>query len=201
MENFYSITITPNTEELLLRRVKDDYRVRYAHHVLFSEKGIREDIASTPVNGENVTLRTAVPEDLFVYLKIPDTEGIKSYIETNVSNIARLKSGKELQNLKRVWLLCYDIPEEDAENDKILPTTTIYIDPDASDINKIVKGRKVILGAFLILEYRNQAQTRIEWTFVSPEDFTNSDERNEVLKEEEVKNLERVFALRFDKKK
>jgi hypothetical protein len=200
-----SIIVTANTEELLLRRANDDHRIHYAHHVLYAEKGIRDDIAANSQDGD-LSLRVARPGDVFSYVMLADTYSIKAHVEYNLSNIAKLRNNKELQNLKRVWLLSNEISEEDISKKETFPDTVIYLNPDATDINKMIKEENIIYGVFLVLEYEsvgkdnNEIYSKIEWTLIAPGDLHNVDEYQEVYKEKEAEFLERLFYLRFNER-
>jgi hypothetical protein len=195
-----NIIISRYTQEIFQRNREKDYRIRLAHFILY-EDGIREDIKKSLQEGEE-ELRVALPGDVFVYNRITDYSTIKISVEHNLNNIARLKSQKNIYaSIKRVWVMCYDIAEEDAEDADKLPSIVIYKDPDAADINKIVKEKRLILGLFTIIEYNpinqdNKADTgRIEWVFLSPGDPNNMGEHEEYLKNKEKETLQDMFHI------
>jgi hypothetical protein len=194
------IVITNHTKELLERRVETDYRVHFARYILF-EDGIRNDIANSKFNYE---LRKAMPGDVFKYNLIADYTMIKYIIEQNISNIAKLKAGKQLNNLKGVWLLCYDIDAEESEKEDGHPAVKVYHDPNAGDINNIIKDDRIVLGVFIAIEYSgNNAQDtkgQIEWVMISPGDPNNIEEYNDTLKEMEAETIGDMFYLDFSKK-
>jgi hypothetical protein len=194
-----TIPITQNTEKLFLRRAENDFRLDYAHYILFSEHGIRDDISASEFEGEKVSLRQAIPGDLFTYFMIPDDNAIRSYLEGSLSNIAKLRAGKELPFLKRIWMFSYEIDKEKVDDNESLPVTVAYINPNASDINKLLKENVVVIAAFLALEFEMEGapNTRIEWTFLSSMDPSNIAEYERVYEEKEIESYERLFLLKF----
>jgi hypothetical protein len=206
-ESVTHVIITSNTKEILQRRATSDYRVSYAHHVLFGEHGIRDDIAKNSRNGLYY-LRNAHPGDTFVYTLIADYNDIKSHIEMNLRNISKLRAQKELSNLRRVWILCYNLPSDKANDTNASPITTIFVDPDASDVNNIIKENTIILGVFIVVEYDSPetlqnpklGSASAEWVFISPGDPNNITEYNNFLKEKEADSIGKMFYLDFFKK-
>lgn len=197
------VFISRNTEELLLSRIKDDHRVELSYNVLFGDK-IRDDIKKSDIKTKKTfVLRKAVPGDTLTYILIPDPETIKLNIEQNLANIAVLKSQKQLNDLKQVWVITYDIAKEDFEKEDGFPNFTIYVDPNAADVNKIIKENRLIYGVFIIIEYNspetinNPESFRTEWVLMSPADERRLDEYNQFLKDREAKALENLFYIKF----
>jgi hypothetical protein len=202
-----SIIISNNTQELLTRR-QDDFRVRFANYILFDDE-IRDDIKK---GNNGYLLRKARPGDIFMYNLIGDYTTIKYNIEQNLSNLAKLKANKQLNNLKRIWLFCFDIDEKNTEEH---PSIMIYSNPDAQDINKIFKDDRTILGVFIVVEYADEKSFNeiknfhdititnadskiIEWVMLSPGDSNNIAEYNNFLKEKESSELGNIFYLNFN---
>jgi hypothetical protein len=146
-----------------------------------------------------------MPGDILSYELIGDYTLIKPIVEQNLSNIAKLKSQKQLQNLRRVWLVTYDIAEKDINTGK--PSIVVYNDPDAADINNMIKDKRLILGVFVIVEYDDEntrkdpslGAARTEWAFLSPGD-NNLEEYSDYLREREEVSLGDLFFLHFDAK-
>jgi hypothetical protein len=200
--------ISKNTEELILSRAKDDYRVHFTHYILFG-KEIRKDIDSS-IKGSSISpLREAKSGDTFTYSLIPDYEMIKLNLEQNLTNIATLKAKRQLDDLRRVWIFCYDITEEEANKVDGDPTIMIYMDPDAADVSSIIKKDRIILGVFIVIEYDtpetaknpNLGSAKINWCLISSADNQNIDEYNQYLRDKEAESLSELFYLKFDSKK
>jgi hypothetical protein len=198
------IVISSNTESLLLSRAEDDYRVHFAHYILFGD-GIREDISNSG-NGNKIRLRKAKPGDSFTYSLIQDYDMIKLNLEQNLSNLATLKAKRQLDDLKRIWVFSYDITEEEANKVDGKPTVMIYSDPNASDVNSIIKDDRIILGLFIVVEYDNQEtaknqdsdSAKAEWVLISPPDNEKIDEYNKYLRDMEAEALGKLFYIKFD---
>jgi hypothetical protein len=188
--------ITNNTEELLKRRT-NDFRIDFAHYILFGDK-IREDIEK---NNKTHALRKAQPRDMLVYNIMPDSDDIKNNIAQNIANITKLRNSKQLNNLKQMWLFCYDIDKNEAKKTDGVPDIVTFINPDAADVTHIFKQGRIILGTILAIEYENEKgeTTIIEWAMLSPGDDNNLDEYNECLKEIEIEKLKEIFLLDFHK--
>jgi hypothetical protein len=180
-----------------LKRRSGDFRIDFAHYILFGDK-VREDIEK---NYKNNKLRKAQPRDVLVYCLIPDPVDIKNNVSQNIANIAKLKASKQLNNLKQVWLFCYDIDKNEAKKIDGKPDIVIYINPDAADITHIFKEERVILGTLLAIEYGDEKgeTTVIEWAMLSPGDDDYLDEYNNCLKEIEIEKLKELFFLDFNK--
>jgi hypothetical protein len=200
------MVITMNTKDLLLRRIDDDYRIHFAHHVLF-EDGLRKTINNATVNMEQgFFLRKAQPGDIFSYEFVGDYKIIKTSVEQNLSNIAKLSSQKQLPNLRRVWVVAYDIAEKDLNTG--LGDIVVYADPGAADITKIIKDKRVVLGVFVIVEYDDEytrrkpslGAARTEWAYLSPGDNDNITEYADYLREREEEALRNLFFIHFDEK-
>jgi hypothetical protein len=211
MQNKYEpspqLLITNNTEKLLLLRAKDDHRVHFAHYILYGD-GIREDINNSNNKPPGFTLRKAQPGDMFTYSLIADYKMIKLNLEQNLTNLATLKARNQLPDLRRIWAFCYDITEEEANKADGTPSVVIYADPNAADVNNIIKDDRILLGVFIVIEFDSPetlknpelGSARAEWALISPADSNNIKEYNEYLKEKEAETLGRLFYLKFDSK-
>jgi hypothetical protein len=194
--------ITSNTQELLLRR-PDDYRVRFADHVLFSDS-LRNTIQKSQ---GGYSLRKARTGDVLSYEFVEDYELMRALIEQNISNIAKLKAQRQLDLLRRVWIIAYDISEEEADKENGKTNIVVYADPVAADINTIIKEKRIILGLFFIVEFDSietkknpkLESDRIEWMFMSPGDLNNLEEYNEYLRKKEAESLSGLFYIDFNK--
>lgn len=195
-----NIIISENTQSLFQRRKMDDYRINFAHYVLF-EDGLRNDIKEWDPDGD--ILRKAAVGDTFSYTVVPDNTTIKMSLEHNLANIARLRNQKNVgDNIGKVWVFCYDM--EDYKKDDDIPdspaSVVIYKNPDAVDINKIIKEKRLVLGLFIVIEYKYQDADRLEWAFISPGDPNNVEEYSEYLLNREAEELEKMFYMSFRKK-
>jgi hypothetical protein len=183
--------ISSYTEEILKRRANSDYRIHFINYLLFENK-VREDIAKA---NQAYALRETLPGDMFSYTLVPEDD-MKITVARNISDIAKMKANKQLQNLKQVWLFCLESDKESASSN-----ITIYSNPDSKDINEYFKEDSTMLAMALALEYadENGKTQTVNWHIISPGDMLRMNEYIEYLKKRESDTLSDMFFIDFHK--
>jgi hypothetical protein len=190
------IIISDNTEKILSKNTSKDFRINFSWYILFGDE-LRDDIINQFfVKDKKIHLRKAQPGDVFTYSLVPDPKQIKFALEQNLSNIAKLKTQRQLDALKHVWVCSLDIDEKEQDNPHAKPSVMVYCDPNSADVTKIVKEHRIVLAAAFIIEYNQNA----EWVVLSPGDNRNIEEYNRYLQEMEEKQLRDMFFIDFSNK-
>ena len=201
-------TVTTFTKSILESRVDDDFRIGFISDIMFGEdfggsKPERKfEFEGNNGKKETIVLRKARPMDSFQYVKLANYEDTVLTIENNIKNIQRMKrNGTGVTPINNVWVIIFTIDE----NDNI--SMNSYLNPDANDCSDIIKSKKQICFTSFIVEYKLDKEIEglgsdiLEFTFMSPMDENNIEEYKELALNQEIKNLENTFFIKFNKDK
>lgn len=201
-------TVTTFTKSILESRVDDDFRIGFISDIMFGEdfggsKPERKfEFEGNNGKKETIVLRKARPMDSFQYVKLANYEDTVLTIENNIQNIQRMKrNGTGVTPINNVWVIIFTIDE----NDNI--SMNSYLNPDANDCSDIIKSKKQICFTSFIVEYKLDKEIEglgsdiLEFTFMSPMDENNIEEYKELALNQEIKNLENTFFIKFNKDK
>lgn len=204
--------ITENTEKILSLR-KDDYRVSLIHDIMYGDDigGSHPErkfiVTNASKKEETYFLRKADIYDSLAYEKVASVEDMKAVIEANISSLQRMKKNGAMPGMlqvKDVWVMLFTT---DKNGEDIQLNT--YFNPDANDCGDILRTERNVVLVGFILTYPTKASPDAivpegtpdelyEFTFFSPLDQANLSEYERIALQEEAKNLQDMFLIKFD---
>ena len=181
----------------LLDLHQDDYRIAILSDVLYSED-FRKNMESEETGK---LFRVANIGDSVQYGLVPAIENMRKTIEMNIGSIAKLKDTNAMQPVTNVWIVVF---ETNTAGDDI--TTSVYLNPKASDCSDIIKGTLPVVACIFAIEYgfpkgqpapEGIPDAGINWIMISPADANRMEDYEKAMLKQYTQTLEDVFTLDF----